>query len=438
MDIFIVSSGGGKPRRLRSPAGPKSALSFSPDGLHISYLGHEGFNQNWKNSSLWTVSLSGRRPARNLTSKYDIDVTHKTISDIAMPSTVPPIWSPDGRKIYFQVTATGNTLLCSVDIHGRILSELISGPGVVHSFDVSRKNSMIAFIKGDMKSPGDLWVKEMDSGKSILLVEPNRHLRSSIDLAETETLCTGGKSRPPLQGWIVKPPYVHTKTKHSAILLIHGGPRTQFGNSFMFESFLLAASGYAVYFCNPSGSKGYGEEHAKANTDSWGNQDYRDIIRWDNFVTQKSYIDKRRRGIMGHSYGGYMTNWMISHSTRFRAAVSCNGISNLISFWGSGDYNWWLQEDFGDVSPLEDFKKYWDRSPLKYAGKVKTPTLIIHGGRDMRSPIEQSEQWYVSLKKAGVQTKMIIFPEATHFFTNVRDYLKRIELSINWFDRFLI
>jgi dipeptidyl aminopeptidase/acylaminoacyl peptidase len=437
MDIYIIAADGGNLRKIKTQIGPKTALSFSPDGRYIAYIGHEGLNRNWKNSSVWIIPLWGNHRAVNLTSAYDIDVTHKTVDDVSVPDTAPPKWSPDSRRLFFQSTIRGNTLLLSVETNGKKLSEVVNGPGVVHSFDIDQNFSRIAFVRGDIKTPGDLWVHELSSGKAYRIAVPNKALLDSVDLGESFSLWIGEKGSRPVQGWIITPPGFNVSRNYPAILCIHGGPRIQYGNTFMFEFYLLASCGYVLYFCNPAGSRGYGEKHARALSDSWGEVDYRDLIRWDNAVSRRVYIDKARKGIMGHSYGGYLTNWIISHTKRFSAAVSSRGISNLISLWGTGDYNWWIQEDFRGRSPLDDFRRYWNRSPLKHARKVRTPTLVIQNGRDMRCPIEQGEQWYVALKKSGVMTELVVFPEEFHFTGRADRQIQRVELIREWFDRFL-
>ncbi|MEZ4622872.1 MAG: prolyl oligopeptidase family serine peptidase [Caldilineaceae bacterium] len=209
----------------------------------------------------------------------------------------------------------------------------------------------------------------------------------------------------------------------------------------MFTFHYLAAQGYVVTFADLRGGRGYGEAHARAIEGGWGAVDYTDLMAWTDFVAKQPYVDAERLGVTGVSYGGYMTNWVIGHTNRFRAAVSRNSICNLISEWGASDVNLYLQHFFGNQSPWQNFALFWDRSPLKYVGQIKTPTLILHSEQDHRCPIEQGEQFFVALKVAGVPTAMIRFPDESHLLgwggrTDRRiAWLKALS---GWFDRYLI
>jgi dipeptidyl aminopeptidase/acylaminoacyl peptidase len=208
----------------------------------------------------------------------------------------------------------------------------------------------------------------------------------------------------------------------------------------MHEFFYLAANGYVVYFCNPRGGSGYGEEHSKSICNNWGTVDYEDLMAWTDFIERKSYIDKKRMGVTGGSYGGYMTNWIIGHTDRFKAAVTQRSVSNLISMWGSSDFNWFFQVEFGGKPPWEDLDNYWRQSPMKYIGNVKTPTLVIHSENDLRCALEQGEQIYVALKILGVDTEMVRFPEEPHGLSRggrTDRRVERLKHILRWFDRYL-
>jgi dipeptidyl aminopeptidase/acylaminoacyl peptidase len=208
----------------------------------------------------------------------------------------------------------------------------------------------------------------------------------------------------------------------------------------MHEFYFLAAHGYVVYFCNPRGGQGYGEEHARAIWNDWGGADYEDLMAWADFVQRKPYVDPHRMGVTGGSYGGYMTNWIIGHTDRFQAAVTQRSVSNLISMYGSSDYNWAFQYEFGDQPPWESFENYWRQSPMKYIGNAKTPTLVIHSENDLRCPVEQDEQVFVALKKLGVDTEMIRFPDEPHGLSRggrTDRRVERLKHILRWFDRYL-
>jgi dipeptidyl aminopeptidase/acylaminoacyl peptidase len=214
----------------------------------------------------------------------------------------------------------------------------------------------------------------------------------------------------------------------------------QYGNFFMHEFFFLAANGYVVYFSNPRGGQGYGEAHCKAIWNNWGTVDYDDVIAWADLVARKRYIDTRRMGVTGGSYGGFMTNWIIGQTDRFKAAVTQRSVSNFISMWGSSDFNWSFQYELGNKPPWASLENYWRQSPMKHIGKAKTPTLVIHSEQDLRCAIEQGEQVYVALKRLGVDTELVRFPDEPHGLSRggrTDRRIERLKHILRWFDRYL-
>ncbi|MGB6420508.1 MAG: prolyl oligopeptidase family serine peptidase, partial [Anaerolineales bacterium] len=182
------------------------------------------------------------------------------------------------------------------------------------------------------------------------------------------------------------------------------------------------------------------EEHAKAIWGAWGGADYEDLMAWTNFISRLPYIDSQRMGVTGGSYGGYMTLWIIGHTERFKAAVAQRSVSNIISMWGSSDYNWVFQQELEAGAPFEDLQKYWDMSPMKYMGSVKTPTLVIHSENDLRCPIEQGEQAFVALQRMGVDSEMVRFPDEFHGLSRsgrTDRRVVRLNHILRWFDKYL-
>jgi dipeptidyl aminopeptidase/acylaminoacyl peptidase len=317
---------------------------------------------------------------------------------------------------------------------------VIGEQGVVGEFSFDREQSKLAFFHANMTDLGQVRVRSMETGRSRQLTDVNERLLGARELAEVEEVWTTGAAGNDLQGWILKPPGFDESKRYPSILQIHGGPRVQFGNYFVHEFHYLAAHGYVVHFCNPRGGQGYGVEHSKAIWNDWGAADYDDLMAWVDFIQHKPYIDPDRMGVTGGSYGGYMTNWIIGHTDRFRAAVTQRTISNLISNWGSSDFNWVYEMEFGDQPPWENMENYWRQSPLKYIGNAKTPTLVIHSEQDQRCAIEQGEQIFVALKRLGVETEMVRFPDEPHGLSRggrTDRRIVRLEHILRWFDRYL-
>ncbi len=443
IDLFVMGAGGRDLRKIETPPGLKTSPRFSPDGKWLAYLGREGKGQWWKQTCVWVVPADGNGRAKNLTEQFDFNVSSWTINDMGgSPPMMPPTWSNDGKAIYFQVSHHGNTVLKSISPHGEkgSLHTLIGDKGVVGSFSFSKDGRKLAYFHADMGNPGGVWFRNMATGQSRKLTQVNENILRVLDLGEVEEVWIKGTSKNDIHGWILKPPGFDEGKKYPSILEIHGGPLVQYGNFFMHEFYYLAAHGYVVYFCNPRGSQGYGEEHAKAIANNWGTVDYDDVMAWADLLGKKPYIDKGRMGVTGGSYGGYMTNWIIGHTHRFKAAVTQRCVSNLISMWGSSDFNWAFQEVFGNESPWENVENYWRQSPLKYIGNAKTPTLVIHSEGDLRCAPEQGEQVFVALKKLGVDTEMVRFPDEPHGLSRTGRTdrrIARLEHILRWFDRYL-
>jgi dipeptidyl aminopeptidase/acylaminoacyl peptidase len=334
IDLFVMKARGGDLRRIETPPGPKGSPLFSPDGKRVAYYGREGKGRWWKQTCLWVVPPDGSGKARNLTAQFDFNVSSWTINDMGgSPPLMPPTWSGDGKTIYFQVAHHGNTVLNSISLDGNggNLQSIIGDKGVVGSFDFSKDQGRLAYFHADMVDVGQVWIRDMADGKSRKLTHINENILRPLDMGEVEEVWFKGASGNDLHGWILKPPDFDESKKYPSVLEIHGGPMVQYGNSFMHEFYYLAAHGYVVYFCNPRGSQGYGEEHVKAIANNWGTVDYEDLMAWTDFIEKKPYIDGERMGVTGGSYGGYMTNWIIGQTHRYRPTDSRRRSRNGVS-----------------------------------------------------------------------------------------------------------
>lgn len=441
IDLFLLNLETGETERIPTSDGAKSKASFSPDGKHLAYFGRSGLKLDYKNTEIWVFDLEKRDEARSLTAHFDFNVGGGVINDTGSAITSPPIWSADNQNIYFQVGRHGLTGLHKIDIKGNNLETINKFEGVVSGFSMDEEEKRIAYIHGTLTDPCQVAYFDVKDPEPTLLTTINRDLLDNIDLGTVEEVWFKGASGNDLQGWILKPPDFNPARKYPSIMEIHGGPLAQYGFFFMHEFYFLAAHDYVVYFCNPRGGQGYGEEHAKAiYYGKWGTVDYDDLMKWADYVQQLPYIDPKNMGVTGGSYGGYMTVWIIGHTDRFKAAVSQRCVSNLISMWGSSDFNWSFQEIFDDKAPYENMEILWECSPIKHIGNAKTPTLIIHSMQDLRCAIEQSEQVYVALQKQGVETAFLIFPDSPHGLSRTgRTDRKIVRLNgiLDWFERYL-
>jgi acylaminoacyl-peptidase len=243
-----------------------------------------------------------------------------------------------------------------------------------------------------------------------------------------------------VDGFFMKPAGWEAGKKYPVILTIHGGPAGQYGFDWYHEFQVYASRGWAVFFTNPRGSTGYGEKFERGIELNWGAKDYDDVMAGvDAILAKYSWIDRERLGVTGGSYGGFLTNWIVGHTNRFKAAVTLRSLSNFISDDGTRDGAYGHADDFnGDI--FEKTELYWDRSPLKYAKNVKTPTLVLHSDNDFRVPIEQGEQWFRALRHFGVPSEIVFFPRENHNLTRTgepKHLVESIKWQVYWFDRYL-
>ena len=439
-DLFVMPASGGEPKKIKTPIGMKSNLSFSPDGKWLAYLGAEGEHLDYQNTSLWVVPVDGSEPAKNFTRKYDLHTTADVITDFGSADTVAPIWSNDGKSIYFQAAVHGSTVLRRIDIDGKNMTEIIGEGGALGTVSFDKSQKQVAYFYGSMYDTPQIHVRELGSSTVRYLTHVNRDLFASIKLPKVEEVWYKGADGTDLQGWIMFPPNFDPNKTYPSILEIHGGPWTQYGKFFMHEFNYFASNGYVVYFTNPRGGRGYGEKHSKAIWGIFGGPDYDDIMKFTDLVARKPYIDTKRMGVTGGSYGGYMTLWIVGHTNRFKSAVAQRVVSNWVSMWGSSDFNWLFQFWAKSGSPQEGINRLWDMSPVKYLGEVKTPTLIIHSEHDHRCPIEQGEQAFVALKRGGTETEFVRFPEEPHGLSRVGRTdrrIARLNHILRWMDKYL-
>jgi len=442
-DLYLMPVAGGEMRKLKAPEGGKWFPTFSPDGKWLAYFGVEGkgYAYSYKNIGLWIVPLSGSKPAKNLTGNYDIHTAPDVINDCGSPEWMRPVWSQDGQRLYFQAAIQGSALLKSIATDGTDLRDVVGEGGTVGAFSLDKTQTRVAYFYGQMNDTGQIYLRDLtNGGRTRHLTRLNRDLFNGLDLGSVEEVWFKGSDGNELQGWILFPPGFNPRKKYPSIMEIHGGPITQYGKFFMHEFYYLASKGYVVYFCNPRGGRGYGEEHTKAIWGAWGGADYADLMAWADFMANKPYIDTKRMGVTGGSYGGYMTVWIIGHTDRFKAAVTQRCVSNFISEWGSSDLNWTFEHEVQAEPPFKDFKKWWEMSPIAYIGNAKTPTLVIHSEGDLRCPIEQGEQVFVALKRLGVESEFVRFPDEFHGLSRTGRTDRRIvrlNHIVRWFDTYL-
>lgn len=444
-DLFVMPIAGGRERRIPTPPGPVEAPKFSPDGKRIAYLGHDNPDDAWgvTNTHLWVVGVSGEPKARDLMPKFDRMAVGNTITDLEDAHGEALVqWSADGRQIFFLSSDTGNTNLWSIPAKGGTPTRLFRGKCHIKQATFNGRTRTAALVHSDLNSPGELAVcpaQYRGETKMVTHSDLNPLLRKDRVIARTREVSIRSFDGTEIQGFLVTPPRMSRTRTYPAILEIHGGPRTQYGYTFFHEMQYLAAQGYVVLYTNIRGGSGKGETWAAAIEGGWGDLDYQDCLAAADFLEGLPYVDRKRIGVTGGSYGGYMTNWIVGHTHRFRAAVTQRSVVDLRSFYGSSDVGWSIGREF-DGKPWTHRDHYDKHSPLTYAKNIRTPLLILHNEKDLRCNIEQAEQLFTQLKVLGKKVEFVRFPDEPHGLSRhgrPDRRLARLDWIRKWFDRYL-
>jgi dipeptidyl aminopeptidase/acylaminoacyl peptidase len=437
-DVWVIDANGGQPTKITDHQEGDNAPRWSPDGQTIAFLSAVPEKSHPK---IWLAPSRGG--AASATSKLAADGID------LIPTALR--WAEGGRALYFETGVKGTTQLYRVDLAARKAAPITAGDRTVRAFDVSEKTSKLAYTVNDPTRLDDLYVADFDmsarraAGLSAVsherqLTHLNAALWKQLTIVPVERVPYKGADGWDVDGFFMKPAGWEAGRKYPMILSIHGGPAGQYGFDWYHEFQVYASRGWAVFFTNPRGSTGYGEKFERGIEMNWGANDYADVMAGvDAILAKYSWIDRDRLGVTGGSYGGYLTNWIVSHTNRFKAAVTLRSISNFVSDDGTRDGAYGHADDFGgDIFEKTDL--YWDRSPLKYAKNVKTPTLVLHSDNDYRVPIEQGEQWFRALRHFGVPSEIVFFPRENHNLTRTgepKHLVESINWQVYWFDRYL-
>lgn len=483
-----------QPRQLTSGQFYDHALSFSPRGDEIVFLSNHELNPDANNNSdIFAVNLQGQ--VRQITDtagcEYDPvwspdgkwiaytatsrDVT--TIDSVAEDAhlwvTTPtgdrrielteeldrrarePHWSADSKSIFFLAGEHGRTLVYRTTPEGAKARALFDNQIAVQdksddyfafsnrlfqitNFSVAARNiPLIAVTMTSPTRPVEVW--EGDYAQEIWrpLSSHNSLIAQGSTLVGPEGLNFNSFDGTPIQGWLMKPIGWRPDRKYPLILSIHGGPHGMSGYSFNSTFQVYAARGYAVLYLNPRGSSGYGQKFSDGTLNEWGGGDYRDLMDGvDEALRRNSWIDANRLGVTGGSYGGFMTNWIITQTPRFKAAVSVASVSNLISFYSTSLYQDLIHAEFGGF-PWDNYDLLWQWSPLRYVKQAQTPTLFIHGEQDNDVHITQAEEMYMALRRRGIETVLVRYPREGHGLREPKHRVDALERTLGWFDRYL-
>jgi dipeptidyl aminopeptidase/acylaminoacyl peptidase len=428
-DLFVCDASGERTRKLTRSNMELSTLAWSPDDSRIALSGDDLPSGFASHSRIWSLDLRSGKLA--LAEKVDRNKANALNSDARAkahgPGTV--IWTDDG--IYF-LQADGGSVHVYRSKDGREPELLVGGNRSVEGFDVVR--GKIAFVAMDSDHLEELYLKE---GRETVLTTLNKNAQEELNILPSEHVSFKASDGEPIEGWVILP---KTKGKVPAILYVHGGPKTAFGYSYMHEFQAFGGAGYAVVYLNPRGSDGYSERFADIRG-KYGTRDFDDLMEGlDHVLKTYPQIDGSRLAIAGGSYGGYMTNWAVGHTDRFKAAVADRSIASWISMWGTSDIGPHFTDDQIGGDPWTSEEKLLNDSPLRYVPNVKTPVMLVHSMEDYRCWMVEGIQFFTALKRLGKEAELVLFPGENHDLSRVgkpKHRVVRLNSYIRWFDAHL-
>lgn len=436
-DIYLYDLETKEKRNLTNGQGLFFDGKFSPDGRYVAMIGNDFTYKNATLNGVWLYDLENQE-LKNISQSWDIPVGDYVAADFQQGAVSPGIiWTGDSSGIYFTASESGSVNLYFTDLAGNYRA-VTKEEG--HLFGVSLTAGKAVATVSYPVEPSEVYSIDLSTGKLDKLTSFNKKALENIELSRPESFTYKSVDDWTVHGWIMKPVGFEERKKYPLILEIHGGPHTMYANTYFHEMQMLAAQGFAVLYVNPRGSHGYGQQFVDAVRGDYGGKDYEDLMAAVDYALETfDFIDETRLGVTGGSYGGFMTNWIVGHTNRFKAAVTQRSISNWISFYGVSDIGYYFNE-WQHLLDKNDFEGLWKISPLRYVDQIETPLLILHSEEDLRCPIEQAEQLYIALKHRRKTTKLIRFPKSNHELSrsgipNLR--MRRLHYIKDWFIEYL-
>ena len=427
-EIYEVTIADGSIKALTERNGPDQSPALSPDGRQIAYTGFDDRYRGYEVTRLYIMNRDGSG-SRVVTKELDRDVQ-------------TPVWSKDGSGIYFKYDDRGNTKIAFTSVEGKIqiLASDLGGISPSRSYSGGTfsvaDDGRFAYTHSRPEHPADIATGRKGIAEVKRITRLNEALFTFKELGQTEEInCESSFDKRAIQGWVTKPPGFGAQKKYPLILEIHGGPFANYGDRFSSENQVYAGAGYVVLYVNPRGSTSYGDEFGNLIDRNYPSQDYDDLMSAVDAVIARGYIDKDNLFVTGGSGGGVLTAWIVGKTERFRAAVSVKPVINWYSHVLTADnpgffYRYWFSKP-----PWENAEDYLKRSPLSLAGNVRTPTMLMTGEADYRTPISESEQLYEALKIRKVDTALVRIPDASHMMEGRPSYLvSKLVHILKWFE----
>jgi len=420
-DIFLLPAGGGEPRRLTSMDGSEFGIAWSPDSRRIAYTARE---TRTSPSRLYLIDAQGGEP-RNLLGDWKYE-----------PGSFE--WLPDGNMI-MEVTIGGRDALYRIDTKSGKRTELLAGRRRINGTSYDSKFRKVAFIATSMSRPTELFLADINGSNERKLTHFNDELVAEVAFSDAERFTYESVGGREIEGWLMKPYGYEEGHQYPLVFYIHGGPHSAYGENWFDEFQNIAGAAMWVLFTNPRGSSGYGADFTYSTRGRWGMEDFEDLMKAVDIVAARPGVDSTRMGVTGGSYGGFMTAWVTTKTNRFKAAETDRMISDWFSWYGSSDAQGLTEFEFYG-KPWDNPDLYADLSPIRYVQNVKTPTLLVQSEEDHRTPMTEAEQWFMALRKQGVQAEFVRYPRSTHDLSRTGEpwlLVDRLSRLRQWFSYWL-
>ena len=425
-DVSLVEVASGKVTPLAATVAAEYFPQFSPDGKWIA-LGISDTPVRWTDlTTIHVVAATGGTP-KALASSFD-------------GQPVIAGWSPDGKHIYFTEAKGTGTRIYTIDVAANKITNFNETDEVLSGVNLNRAGTMLGFVKQNPESAPEAFVSKVDRFAPVQISRANSDT-PKMPIGKTEVIKWKSKDGREIEGLLTYPVNYKAGTKVPMLLNVHGGPAGVFQQTFIggrgsYPLATFAARGYAILRPNPRGSSGYGNEFQRANFKDWGGADYQDLMTGVDKVIEMGVADENRLGVMGWSYGGFMTSWIVTQTKRFKAASAGAPVTNLMSFNGTADIPNFVPDYFGGQA-WENMETYQKHSPMFNVKGVTTPTLIQHGEADIRVPISQGYEFYNALKAQSVPVRMVVFPRQPHGLIEPRMQIAAMQSNLDWFEKYL-
>ncbi len=421
-DLFIIPLSGGTAKRITSRTGADTSPAYSPDGRYIAYRSQARAGYE---SDLWELWLYDRASgqSRRIAEQFD-----QWIESLR--------WSPDSKSLFITAPLKARDAIFEVALDGQ--PKLVDSTGAAAEIDVSPDGRTLYFDMSTMTRPTDIYSISRSGGGAKRLTRDNDTRLAQLTFGEVSEMAWTGGENAVVQGWLIKPPGFDASKKYPAIVLIHGGPQGAWSNgwSYRWNGQMYAARGYVVLMPNQRGSYGFGQKFVEEISQDWGGRAYTDVMNGVEALAAQPFVDADRIGAAGASYGGYMINWILGHTNRFKALVSHDGLFNLESVYGATEELWFPEWEFGGT-PWDNPEQYEKWSPHRFVKNFATPTLVIHGELDYRVPVDQGMQLFTALQRKGVPSKLLLFPDEGHWVLKPQNSKVWHQTVLDWFDQWL-